>query len=167
MLLRFYLKLTATTMIGAAAVDRAVQFSFDANLAVHEAGHAIVGVHFAQAGMRCQDGSRGCLHNTTPTLLQYATIRPCEKKGRRYAAETKLAVRWRNMSDHVIWRRDVPLTAGPTLRCDSQEETTVLALFRVAWYMGGRAAEVAFHIQGRARVVVRVEVQGMMRGFVS
>ena len=132
--------------------------------AFHEAGHAIVAVHIADAGIATDCGRRGCFAGAAP-LLRYATITPrVTAKGQHYLGETKLTVRWRDMHTHLSWTADdgahaladhdtstsnrglAASTGEPTLACAALVGTTecasaMVGLARIAYLMGGRAAE--------------------------
>ena len=121
-------------------------------LAFHEAGHAILGYHFGDAGFVCE-GMHGsiALQGSAPTLLRYATIQPRKHKGSTYLGETKLSVRWRDMHEHVQWRdEDSHASAQPILLLSSLGNTAstvthvpsaAVGLARMAYLLAGRAAE--------------------------
>ena len=136
-------------MATAGVINAAASFVHDSRNAVHEAGHAVIGLHLAQSGVRCDDGHTGTVHGVSPTLLKYATITPrTTEDGRLYAAETKLAVRWRHMCHHFVWSvHKADMQAEPVLQCRElqqelkQAELTPLgriALCRIVFYMAGR-----------------------------
>ena len=114
--------------------------------AFHEAGHATVATHFAEAGVPCDNGWCGHFKGHPP-LLRYATITPrVTPKGQNYLGETKLTARWRHMSERFSWTARSPNASPPVLVCGeligtAQPQTAILGLARITYLMGGRAAE--------------------------
>ena len=136
---------TLVAGVGAGAVVFGGERATRVPVAYHEAGHAIVALHLAEDGMACADGTLR-LVGSTPSLLRFATVTPRETdKGQRYIGETKLARRWRHMSSYTSWvagaggaapRVDVPAPHAP-----GEPPRALLLLARIAYLMGGRAAE--------------------------
>lgn len=120
--------------------------------AFHEAGHATVADHVAETGVNTDKGWVGHFFGSRP-LLRYATITPrVTEKGQYYLGETKLTVRWRDMSPHLRWSATTETTATeastsdlpPTLECSSvvAECPAILpSLARIAYLFGGHCAE--------------------------
>ena len=121
--------------------------------AFHEAGHATVADHVAETGVNTDKGWVGHFFGSRP-LLRYATITPrVTEKGQYYLGETKLTVRWRDMSPHLRWSATTATTATtvsstselpPTLECSSvvAECPAILpSLARIAYLFGGHCAE--------------------------
>ena len=123
--------------------------------AFHEAGHAIVAEHISEEGLVCDTSGDSARFSPAggqgSSLLRYVTITPrVTEKGQTYAGETKLAVRWRHMHDHLAWSADTDVAARvPTLQSgtvcaavrDAQRQVAVVGLARIAWLFGGNAAE--------------------------
>ena len=111
--------------------------------AYHEAGHSIVAHHLAQRALT----PRGHVLAPAPQL-RFTTIVPrVTDKGVRYAGETKLVVRWRDLE---VQRQDVPTStadAQPMLQLpppppsDGMEPHAYLSVARIAYLFGGRVAE--------------------------
>ena len=124
--------------------------------AFHEAGHAIVAEHISQEGLVCDGGNSARFlpaGGAGSSLLRYVTITPrVTATGQNYAGETKLAVRWRHMHDHLAWSADtdgVETRAAPTLQggpvcaavSDAERQAAMVGLARIAWLFGGNASE--------------------------
>ena len=111
--------------------------------AYHEAGHSIVAHHLAQRALT----PRGHVLAPAPQL-RFTTIVPrVTDKGVRYAGETKLVVRWRDLE---VQRQEVPIStadAQPMLQLpppppsDGMEPHAYLSVARIAYLFGGRVAE--------------------------
>ena len=111
--------------------------------AYHEAGHSIVAHHLAQRALT----PRGHVLAPAPQL-RFTTIVPrVTDKGVRYAGETKLIVRWRDLE---VLQRQMPTStadAQPMLQlpppppCDGMEPHAYLSVARIAYLFGGRVAE--------------------------
>ena len=134
-------------------------------VAFHEAGHAIIGAHLAESGIRYDNGVRGAISLPAAKrrlLLRFATITPRETdKGQTYFGETKLVLRWREMHSFLEWHsqetdavRDGSSTEGehsagglhdgaPALECGKSASTpaAMIGLGRIAYLMGGRVAQ--------------------------
>lgn len=123
--------------------------------AFHEAGHAIIAEHISQEGLVCDGGNRARFlpaGGQSSSLLRYVTITPrVTEKGQNYVGETKLAVRWRHMHNHLAWSADgdVETTQVPTLHSGpvcaavsgAERQVAMVGLARMAWLFGGNAAE--------------------------
>ena len=111
--------------------------------AYHEAGHSIVALHLAQRALT----PRGHVLAPAPQL-RFTTIVPrVTDKGVRYAGETKLVVRWRDLE---VQQQEVSTStadAQPVLQlpppppCDGTEPHAYLSVARIAYLFGGRVAE--------------------------
>ena len=111
--------------------------------AYHEAGHSIVAHHLAQRALT----PRGHVLAPAPQL-RFTTIVPrVTDKGVRYAGETKLVVRWRDLE---VQRQEVPIStadAQPMLQLPppppshGMEPHAYLSVARIAYLFGGRVAE--------------------------
>lgn len=136
-------------------------------ISIHEAGHTVLGLHLARAGVHCDNGWHARFVGPAP-LNRYTTVtRHVTEKGLVYAGETKLVVRWRHMHEALVWSSAPPPgpeaaaarggePEGARLRCGSLAEAdpaAMSALFRIAYLFAGRAAEarMAAEASGEAR----------------